>query len=595
MAMRVPQGFPSGNTPSPQFVPLAERGSDGVGKRGNRAVPGAWKPAENLRVGIAMAGTSPAMTSRGARTLWTDFFARTRGWLISGGAGLLYRFDDHVLDTDRRELRRGPVLLSIEPQVFGLLAFLVSNRDRVVGKDDLLASIWGGRIVSESTLASRINAARRVVDDNGKEQRLIRTTIGKGVRFVGQVRREVSEEEPSAAYDRSRPSIVVLPFANLSNDQEQEYFADGMVEEIITALSRIRWLFVIARNSSFTYKGRAVDVKQVGRELGVRYVLEGSVRKGGNRVRITGQLIDAETGAHLWADRFDGSLEDVFELQDKVALSVAGVIEPTLQAAEMRRSAARPTPDLTAYDLYLRGLAVIFPVTKERLVEALGLVEQAIAIDARYGPALAWAAMCNMRLVRDSWAEDPETNRHKATHLARQALQAGENDPDVLINAAQVLAFFGEDIGAMIGLVERALALNPSFARGWFQSGALRTWAGQHDLAIEHLEISQRLSPRERTGTPLNVMGVAYFFKRRFDEAAAKLLQAIQDDPGFPIPYRALAACYAHMGRLDEARAIVARLRAITPVVVPSDLPYRSPEDRELFLSGLRLASGEAA
>jgi len=221
------------------------------------------------------------------------------------------------------------------------------------------------------------------------------------------------------------------------------------------------------------------------------------------------------------------------------------------------------------------------------------LVEQEIAIDARYGPALAWAAMCNMRLVRDSWAEDPETNRHKATHLARQALQAGENDPDVLINAAQVLAFFGEDIGAMIGLVDRALALNPSFARGWFQSGALRTWAGQHDLAIEHLETSQRLSPRERMGTPLNVMGVAYFFKRRFDEAAPRLLQAIQDDPGFPIPYRALAACYAHMGRLDEARAMVARLRAITPVVVPSDLPYRSPEDRELYLSGLRLAMSE--
>ena len=398
---------------------------------------------------------------------------------------------------------------------------------------------------------------------------------------------------PAALPLPDKPSIAVLPFQNMSGDPEQEYFVDGMVEEIITALSRIRWLFVIARNSTFTYKGRAIDVKQVGRELGVRYALEGSVRKGGNRVRITGQLIDAETGAHLWADRFDGLIEDVFELQDQIALSVAGVIEPTLQAAEMRRSAARPTTDLTAYDLYLRALAVFYPITKERVVEALGLVEQAIAIDARYGPALAWAAMCNMRLVRDSWAEDPETNRHKATHLARQALQAGENDPDVLINAAQVLAFFGEDIGAMIGLVERALALNPSFARGWFQSGALRTWAGQHDLAIEHLETSQRLSPRERMGTPLNVMGVAYFFKRRFDEAAPRLLQAIQDDPGFPIPYRALAACYAHMGRLDEARATVARLRAITPLVVPSDIPWRNPEDRELYLSGLRLAMSE--
>jgi TolB-like protein/class 3 adenylate cyclase len=390
-----------------------------------------------------------------------------------------------------------------------------------------------------------------------------------------------------------KPSIAVLPFQNMSGDPEQEYFADGMVEEIITALSRIRWLFVIARNSSFTYKGQTIDVKRVGRELGVRYLLEGSVRKGGGRVRITGQLIDALTGTHLWADRFDGSLEDVFELQDKIAVSVAGIIEPTLQAAEMRRSAARPTTDLTAYDLFLRALAVFYPITKERVLQALGLVEQAIAIDARYGPALAWAAMCHMRLARDSWAEDPDTNRRKAVPLARQALQAGENDPEILVTAAQVLAYFGEDIGAMIGLVERALALNPSFARGWVQSGALRTWAGQHDLAIEHLETSLRLSPRERRGTPLVVMGVAYFFKHRFDEASALLLKAIQDDPGFPISYRALASCYAHMGQLDKARATVARLRAITPLVVPTFLPYRSPEDRALYLSGLRLAMVE--
>jgi adenylate cyclase len=368
-----------------------------------------------------------------------------------------------------------------------------------------------------------------------------------------------------------------------------------MVEEIITALSRIRWLFVIARNSSFTYKGQAVDVKRVGRELGVRYVLEGSVRKGGNRVRITGQLIDAETGAHLWADRFDGSLEDVFELQDKIAVSVAGVIEPALQAAEMRRSAARPTADLTAYDLYLRALAFSFPITKERIIAALGLLEQAIAIDPRYGPALSLAAICHVNLDRAKWAEEPETNRRKGIDLARQALQAGENDPGILANAALLLAYFGEDIGAMIGLIDRALALNPSFARGWNASGTLRVWAGQHDLAIEHLETSLRLNPRERMGNPLFVMGMAYFFKQQFDEAAAKLLLAIQDQPGSPPHYRFLAACYAHMGRLDEAHTIVARLRAMTSQVVPRDLPYRNPDDRELYLSGIRLAAGEAA
>jgi len=258
-----------------------------------------------------------------------------------------------------------------------------------------------------------------------------------------------------------KPSIAVLPFANMSGDPEQEYFADGMVEEIITALSRIRWLFVIARNSSFAYKGQAVDVKQVGRELGVRYVLEGSVRKAGGRVRITAQLIDVTNGTHLWADRFDSPLEDVFDLQDKVASSVAGVIEPALQAAEIHRSAARPTTDLSAYDLYLRALAALYPNTRERTFEALGLLEQAIAIDRHYAPALAWAAICYMGLVRDGWAEEPGVSRHKGIDLARRALEAGENDPRILANAANALAVFGEDIGAMIGLVDRALTLKP--------------------------------------------------------------------------------------------------------------------------------------
>jgi TolB-like protein len=411
--------------------------------------------------------------------------------------------------------------------------------------------------------------------------------------------REAAAKSPSVPASPAlplpdKPSIAVLPFANLSGDPEQEYFADGMVEEIITALSRIRWLFVIARNSSFTYKGQAVDVKQVGRELGVRYVLEGSVRKVGTQVRINGQLIDAATGAHLWADRFDGSLEDVFELQDRVALSVAGVIEPALQVAEMRRSAARSATDLGAYDLYLRALAVFFPTTKERIVEALGLLEQAIAIDRHYAPALSWAARCHLQLFVNGWAEEPETSRRRARDLARLALDVAENDPGILANTASVLVHLGEDIGAMIGLVDRALALDPSYARGWHVSGTLRLAAGQLDLAIEHVETSLRLSPRERIGSTLFVIGRAYFFKRQFEEAAAKLLLSIQDDPGFPPSYRCLAACYAHMGRLDEARAIVAQLRAITPVVVPSDLRLRNPEHRELFLSGLRLAAGEA-
>jgi adenylate cyclase len=279
-----------------------------------------------------------------------------------------------------------------------------------------------------------------------------------------------------------KPSIAVLPFANMSGDPEQEYFADGMVEEIITTLSRIRWLFVIARNSSFTYKGQAVDVKQVGRELGVRYVLEGSVRKASGRMRITAQLIDAARGTHLWADRFDGSLQDVFDLQDKVASSVAGIIEPALQRAEMVRSVARPTTDLNAYDLYLRALSIYFPITKERTLAALELFDRAIGIDPNYGPALSWAAVCHWQCVTDGWAKQPETSRRDAIDLARRALEATQNDdPGVLANVSFILANFGEDIRAMIGLIDRALALNPNFARGWYISGLLQPYAGDLD------------------------------------------------------------------------------------------------------------------
>jgi adenylate cyclase len=259
----------------------------------------------------------------------------------------------------------------------------------------------------------------------------------------------------------------------------------------------------------------------------------------------------------------------------------------------MHRSAVRPTTDANAYDFYLRALATFFPETRERLFSALSLLEKAIAIDSQYGPALSWSAMCHLRLVLDGWTKEPETNRSKAVELARRALQAGANDPVILVHSAFVLTYFDEDIGAMLGLVDRALALNPSYARGWYVSGLLRSFAGEHDLAIKHVETSLRLSPRERMGTPLVVRGVAYFFKRAFDEAANNLLLAIQDHPGYPASYRYLAACYAHMGRLNEARAIITRLRAITDQVMPSILPWRRSEDCELFLTGLGLAIGE--
>jgi adenylate cyclase len=380
----------------------------------------------------------------------------------------------------------------------------------------------------------------------------------------------------------------------MSGDSEQEYFADGMVEEIITALSRIRWLFVIARNSSFTYKGQAVDVKQVGRELGVRYVLEGSVRKAGGRVRITAQLIDALSGMHLWADRFDGLLEDVFDLQDRVAISVAGVIEPTLQAAEIRRAADRPTSDPTAYDLYLRAVPLWASHEKERIIQALRLLARAIERDPHYGPALGLAALCHQLLATSDWTNDSETHRREGIDLARRALRCSPDDPDVLANAAVVIGSLGEDIDVAIGSIDRSLALNPSFARGWVWSARLRNFAGQPDLAIEHFKTSLRLSPRDRMGTFSLPLGTSYFLKHQFGDAAAILLASLEQAPNLPVVYQLLASCYAHMGRLDEAREMVTRLKTITPVVVPSIILYRNPEHRELFLSGLRLAAGEA-
>jgi adenylate cyclase len=390
-----------------------------------------------------------------------------------------------------------------------------------------------------------------------------------------------------------KPSIAVLPFQNMSGDPEQEYFADGMVEEITTALSRIRWLFVIARNSSFTYKGQAIDVKQVGRELGVRYVLEGSVRKAGGRIRITAQLIQAETDTHLWAERFDGSLEDVFDLQDRVAISVAGVIEPTLQAAEIRRSAERPTNDMTAYDLYLRAYSLAFTWERDAIIRALDLLDQAIERDPRYGAALVEAASRHFEMHVNGWSEDPEESRRKGVELTRRALQVAGDDPNVLCKAAYALGYFGEELDVAIALVDRGLELNPSSARGWQWSGWLRSWSGQPDLAIKHFETSLRLNPREQRANPFMGIGVAHFFARRFEEARVTLLRSLQEKPNWVPTHRFLASCYAHMGRLDEAQETVKRLRILTNVVVPGAENWRNPEHREFYLSGLRLAAGE--
>jgi adenylate cyclase len=535
-------------------------------------------------------------------------------------AGEIFLFEDFRLDRrglSRRDERRVFVPVAIGSRALDVLGVLVEGHGDLVSKDEIMAAVWPGTVVEDNNLTVQISALRRILDRGRSDWSCIQTVAGRGYRFVATVTRVEPASPPisppisgkrggglEAEYGRGaslaallplpdKPSIAVLPFANLSGDPEQEYFVDGMVEEIITALSRIRWLFVIARNSSFTYKGQATDVKRVGRELGVRYVLEGSVRRGGNRPRISAQLIDAETGAHLWADHFDGSLEDVFDLQDNVATSVAGVIEPTLQAAETARSARRPTSDLSAYDAYLRAFAM-YSTSHRQMREALALLEEAIRRDPHYGPALGFAGLCCMHLASDASAPDREAIRLKGIEFGRRAVEVGGEDPGVLADAAMTLAVFGGDINAMMLLVDRALTLNPGYARGWHVSGFLRLWAGQTDLAIEHAALALRLSPRAQAESSSFLIGAALFFSRRFEEAIPRLRVAIEETPAFLTPYRFLAACYAHAGLLDEARTTIGRLRALTPeVMVNYPLPFRDPQHRELYFSGLRLAMSE--
>ena len=440
---------------------------------------------------------------------------------------LRYEFDGLQLDTERRELRKGTALVQLEPQVFDLLAFLIRQRERVVSRDEIINAVWNGRIVSESNLSSRLNAARAAIGDNGEEQRLIKTLIGKGIRFVGSVHdvplgpQEIAGAVAGAAITPpQKPSIAVLPFQNLSRDPEQDYFADGMVEEIITALSRVRSLFVIARNSSFVYKGGAVDVRQVGRELGVRYVLEGSVRKSSDRVRITGQLIDAASGAHLWADRFDGALADVFELQDRCAASVVNAIAPRLEEVEIQRARAKPTEHLGAYDHYLRGLPDLYRWERAANEAALRSFRDAIALDPDYASPYATATLCYVQRKANNWLEDMPGETAEALRLATQAAELGKDDAECLAYAGATIAYFESQVDRGASLIARSLAANPNFAAGWHYSGWVHIWLGQPEVAIQHLQNAVRLNPRD----PLifniqNALAHAYFFAARYAES----------------------------------------------------------------------------
>jgi TolB-like protein/class 3 adenylate cyclase len=392
-----------------------------------------------------------------------------------------------------------------------------------------------------------------------------------------------------------RPSIAVLPFQNMSGDPEQEYFADGMVEDIITGLSRSKSLFVIARNSSFTYKGKAVDIKQVGRELGVRYVLEGSVRKAGNRIRITGQLIDASTGMHLWAERFEGSLEDIFDLQDQVTIRVVGAIAPKLQQAEIERAKRKPTESLDAYDYLLRGMANLHRSSKEANSEALRLFYQAIELDFEFASAHGMAAYCYVWRKANGWMVERERETAETVRLAFRGAELGKDDAVALCTSGFALARVAGNLDDGAAFIDQALAVNPNLATAWGFSGRVRVYSGEPEAAIEHLARAMRLSPLDsETYGFQGSTAFAHFFCGRHDEASAWAEKAIRENPNYLPVCGIAAASNAFAGRLEAAKLAMARLRQIDPALRVSNLknqfPLRRAEDLAKFAEGLRRA-----
>jgi len=525
------------------------------------------------------------------------------------GVRLIYQFDEYSLDVDRQELRRGTELVDVEPQVLDLLHYVIRNRERVVSKDDLIKNVWRGRIVSESTLTSRITAVRHAIGDSGDHQRLIRTIARKGIRFVGEVRDDQSSATDGSATSTmssssldvmaprlpDKPSIAVLPFSNLSGDPEQEYFADGMAEEVLTALSRCNSLFVIARNSSFTYKGKAIDVRQVGRDLGVRYVLEGSVRRSGDRLRFSAQLIDATSGAQIWAERFDGGTNDVFELQDRIAECVVAVIEPKMELAEIERLKTKPAKSLNAYDLLLRAQQLEYEFTQDSLDEALRCLEQALTIDPNYAQAMASAAYCYAERSQQGWMKDHARETAEGIRLAARAVELAKDDANVLWMAAYAARQLSMNAQLARELAYRSLQLNPNSAIALATTGWIEAILNEPVKALEHLRRADRLSPRDpRTWFIATGVGMAHYIGDQFDEAIVWLRKALAQNPRSAIALRLLAASLTHLGRKDLASEAVRELLRIEPHLTISSLRARFQVlDRNVwkkFSEDLRLA-----
>lgn len=512
-----------------------------------------------------------------------------------------FKFGDHVLDAAKRELRRNDELVALEPQVFDLLAYLIENQDRLVTRDDIFGTVWRGRIVSDATLASRINAARLAIGDSGADQRLIRTLRGRGYRFVGSARIEhvVVPTNPEPLITRpaipERPSVAVLPFANLSADAEQDYFSDGIAEDIISALSRVRTLFVIARNSSFTYKAERADVREVARELGARYVVEGSVRKAANRIRVAVQLVEGESGKHLWSERYDRELANIFEVQDEITEAVVGALQPELGKAEQERARLKHAETLDAWDAYQQGMWHTNRRTKASLAAAIPCFQKANELEPDFAPAYWGSTIAYFYTLIFGWSDSREEMLARALTAARRAVDL---DPDDSMShtALGYAHFIHRDHQAAIPAFETAIEIDPNNYLAPRMLGMTLTGAGRASDALQYLHRAVRLSPRDPLiGGALSWTAMAYFFDGQLDVAvdwARRGMRLRQAPQTWCVT--TLMTILSHLDLSEEAERTCAELVRTEPNIsctfVRENIPISHPGSLERYIEGLRKA-----
>lgn len=507
------------------------------------------------------------------------------------------RFGRFCLDMDQRQLTRDDVIVPLGGRAVDILCALASAKGDIVSKDELMAQVWPGLVVEENNIQVHISALRKALDAGANGQSHVVTVTGRGYRFVGiepAVAQQSPAAEPSHPALPDKPSIAVLAFANLSGDAEQEYFADGISEDIITALAHFRWFFVIARQSSFTYKGRNVDVKQIARELGVRYVLEGSVRRSAQRVRITAQLVDASTGAHLWAERYDRELADIFAVQDEITEQVAGAIEPELLKAEGGRAAARAPGILTAWDIIRQGTWQFHQLTEPTHLRALELFRQAVKIAPDLPEAHMWVSRAATGIAGYGWCANPDAMLRESMEAVLEAVRRDEKDAYAHFALTMTCVFCGQFEQA-IRAAEKAVEISPSFALAHVGLGMARLYSGKAMEAIDPLERGLRLNPFDPQNSHwFRVLALALLFSNQLDRALVAAQRAVKARPGWPLTIETAAVCYAALGQMQEARECIEQMRRLpTPKGDPTTImKVRNPEWASEIASQLQKVQG---